>query len=145
MGDSQQPAASAETRRIMGALFKRLTPFDRKLLLFLTILVLFSFLLLLRQGVGRKVLVEVAGRTVFVADLAQDQQVELTGPLGTTVLRIAAGSVAVLSSPCPQKVCIAMGPISRSGDLLACVPNRLVIRIAGDSSKDERGYDVLSH
>ena len=124
-------------------LLQRLTPFDRKLVLILAVLVLLSFLLPLRQGVGARVLVDSGEQTVFVADLHKNQQVELNGPLGTTRLQIADGSAWVVSSPCPQKICIGLGKASHSGDLLACVPNRLVIRIEAAAEK-ERGYDLLS-
>lgn len=128
----------------LAALLKRLTPFDRKLVLILALLVVVSFLLPLQQGVGTRVVVDSREQTVFVADLQKDQQVELNGPLGITVLRLADGHAQVVSSPCPQKICIGLGKISRSGDLLACVPNRLVIRIEGDGGTKERGYDLLS-
>lgn len=121
----------------------RLTPFDRKLLVILTILVLASFLLLLQSSKGQRVLVDVAGRTVFVAPLEQDQKFQIEGPLGTTVLQLANGSVQVLSSPCPQKICIGMGNASHTGDLLACAPNRVVVRIEG-AAEQAKGYDVLS-
>lgn len=127
----------------LGALLQRLTPFDRKLLLVLTFLVLVSFGLPLWQGAGARVLVDSGGKTVFTADLQQDQRLELKGPLGTTVLQIAAGAVQVISSPCPQKICIGLGKAHHAGDLLACVPNRVVIRIEGNDER-ERGYDLLS-
>ncbi len=127
----------------LAALLQRLTPFDRKLLLILVVLVSLSFLLL-QQGAGARVLVESGDNTIFVADLDQDQQVELRGPLGLTLLKISAGSAQVVSSPCPQKICIGLGKAQHSGDLLACVPNRLVIRIEGAGGDKERGYDFLS-
>lgn len=128
----------------LAALLQRLTPFDRRLVLFLAVLVAISFLLPLQQGVGVRVLVDSGDKTIFVADLNKDQQVELPGPLGMTLLRIADGSAQIVSSPCPQKICIGMGKAQHSGDLLACVPNRIVIRIEGDRGKQERGYDLLS-
>ncbi len=123
---------------------QRLTPFDRKLVVLLAVVVGCSFLLPLRQGLGAQVLVSSAGRTVFVADLDQDQQVDLRGPLGITRLQVQAGSVRVINSPCRQKICIGLGEARYRGDLLACVPNRLVVRIAGRADSQERGYDLLS-
>lgn len=123
---------------------QRLTPFDRKLVVVLAVVVGCSFLLPLRQGLGARVLVNSAERTIFVADLDQDQQVDLSGPLGVTRLQIEAGSVRVISSPCRQKICIGLGEARYRGDLLACVPNRLVARIAGRADSQERGYDLLS-
>ena len=106
--------------------------------------VIISFLLPLKQGVGARVLVERDGEIIYTADLHQDQQVELQGPLGTTVLKIKDDAARVISSPCPQKICIGLGEARHPGDLLACVPNRLVIRIEGDGTEQERGYDLLS-
>ena len=123
---------------------ERLTPFDRKLVTLLTLLVLCSFLLPLQQGVGSQVVVSSGDNILFTAHLDQDQIVDLPGPLGITQIQIAAGAARVLSSPCSQKICIGMGPVSRSGDLLACVPNRLVVRIEGDAAEKEAGYDLLS-
>ncbi len=122
---------------------KLLTPFDRKLLLVVTILVALSFLLLLRQTSGARVVVSADDKIIFVAPLDHDQLVELPGPLGITVLQIKDGAAQVISSPCVRKVCIGMGEARHSGDLLACVPNQLVIRIEGDCEEDGE-YDFIS-
>ena len=123
---------------------QRLTRLDRKLVSVLALLVLGSFLLPLSQGVGMQVVVSSADKILFVAPLNQDQLVELSGPLGISRLEISAGAAGVLSSPCAQKICIGMGQVRHSGDLLACVPNRLVIRIEGETAGTEAGYDLLS-
>ncbi len=122
---------------------QRLTAFDRKLVLLLSALVFLSFLVPLRQEAGARLLVESGDKTLFVASLDQPQLVELSGPLGLTRFEIKDGAVRVLSSPCPNKICIGLGAARHSGDLLACVPNRLVFRIAGKSAEGQ-GYDLLS-
>lgn len=122
----------------------RLTSFDRKLVVILAGFVVLTFLLPLQQVAGQRVLVDLEGRTIMTADLQRQQQLELPGPLGTTLLQIEDGTVRVISSPCPQKICIGLGKARHSGDLLACVPNRLVIRIEGATGDKERGYDLLS-
>jgi len=124
-------------------LLQRLTSFDRKLILLLAMVVLGSFLVPLRQGSGARVVVNSGEQILFVAPLDQEQQVDLTGPLGVTRLEISKAGVRVISSPCPKKICIGMGTARHAGDLIACVPNRLVIRIDGESSKQGR-YDLLS-
>jgi len=121
----------------------RLTPFDRKLLLVVTILVALSFLLLLQRSHGARVVVSAADRIVFVAPLDREQRVELDGPLGITVLEIKKGAVRIISSPCSRKICINMGAIDQTGDLIACIPNQLVIRIEGKNKEDEE-YDFIS-
>lgn len=129
---------------------KRLTPFDCKLLVVVAVLVACSFLLPLRQTVGARVVVSSDDRIVFVAPLAKAQRVELNGPLGITVLQIEHGGARIISSPCTNKVCMHMGEARHSGDLLACVPNHLVVRIegdvgdVGDSAGEDAEYDFIS-
>ena len=122
---------------------KLLTPFDRKLLVVVAILVVLSFSLLLLQSSGARVVVSSDDRIIFVAPLNKDQRVELEGPLGITVLQIESGTARIISSPCSQKICIGMGAVSRTGDLLACVPNHLVVSIEGDGDGEEE-YDFIS-
>ncbi len=123
---------------------ERLTPFDRKLLVIVSILVALSFSILFRQSNGARIIVTANDKTVFVAPLNKDQQVELEGPLGITVLQIKNGVAQIISSPCPRKVCISMGNAQHTGDLLACVPNQLVIRIEGEKVEDAE-YDFIKH
>lgn len=125
-------------------LWSRLRPGDRLLVPLLLALAVGLILLQLGREPGRKVVVEVAGQVVFTAPLDQTRQVGLNGPLGTTELRIADGQARILSSPCPNKICIGMGAVTRSGELLACVPNRLLVRVEGGNNREARDYDLLS-
>jgi hypothetical protein len=92
---------------------------------------------------GTRVVVTSGDQTCFVAELDQSHSVDLDGPLGKTHLVIDATGAHVTSSPCPRKVCISMGPVKHSGDLLACVPNRIMVRIEGPSDENTP-YDLLS-
>ncbi len=56
----------------------------------------------------------------------------LRGPLGQTTVAIQGGKVWVVFSPCPDKTCIKMGKIPDNGGFIACVPNRVVIRMIKD-------------
>ncbi len=122
---------------------QRFTPFDRKLLVVVALLVAASFLILLGQKAGAKVVVKIDDAVVFVAPLNKDRRVELEGPLGVTVLEIKAGAVRIVSSPCTKKICVHMGEIRRSGELLACVPNHLVATIAGNKAAEDDNYDFI--
>jgi len=69
-------------------------------------------------------------------DLARRQTVEIEGLLGTTTITVGGGAVRFIDSPCPHRLCIKKGPVSRVGDLVACLPNGVVARIEGESSYD---------
>jgi hypothetical protein len=37
----------------------------------------------------------------------------------------------VLDSPCPDKICVAAGAIVRTGQFIACLPNRVSVTLEG--------------
>ncbi len=92
---------------------------------------------------GTHVVVTSDGQTCFTAPLDQPHSVDLDGPLGPTHLVIDDQGAHITDSPCPRKICIAMGPARHTGDLLACVPNRILVRIDSPAG-EEAPYDLLS-
>jgi hypothetical protein len=92
---------------------------------------------------GTRVLVTSDGETRYTAPLDQPRSFAVEGPLGSTHLVIDAQGVRITSSPCPRKICISMGPAKHSGDLLACVPNRIMVLIDNPGG-EEAPYDLLS-
>lgn len=127
----------------IAAVLRRMTRLDRVIVLFLLLGAGAAFVLAGNAPRGARVVVEQTGRVVFSAPLAIDRTVTLTGPLGETVLEIRDGQACITSSPCPHKVCIGMGRIARQGELLACVPNELLVRIEGQQ-KDEPSHDLIT-
>ncbi len=58
--------------------------------------------------------------------------VNLTG--GQAVLEYGEGMIRISPDKpdfCPQRICIRMGWISRPGQTIVCVPNRMVITVLG--------------
>lgn len=119
-------------------------PGDRWLVGALFLLALGLLFLLGPEQRGRRLVVERDGQVIFVAPLDQPRQVRLKGPLGETELEIREGKACILSSPCSHKVCIGMGRIAAAGELLACVPNHLLVRIEGEPPEENDDYDLLS-
>ncbi len=76
----------------------------------------------------------------WVYPLAGDRTLNIAGPLGDTVVRISGKKVFVEDSPCRNKVCIAMGAISRAGQWVACLPNRVFVRVEGKT--EDGGVDA---
>lgn len=128
----------------LSGVWRRTRLLDR-LVVALLLLLCGLLLVWLRPGPpGRRLLVERDGKVVYTAPLDQERTVELAGRIGTTRLGIHQGSVCIEDSPCPHKVCIGMGRIERAGELLACVPNGLLVRIDGGAAAAGEGYDLLS-
>lgn len=75
---------------------------------------------------------EVVGRL----DLSRDTSLLIEGPIGRTRLVVIGGEVQIAEAPCPDQLCRRMGRISRSGEALICLPNRVLLYIEGDGDLD---------
>ena len=93
---------------------------------------------------NRKVVVSVDGKKTAEYPLKKDATYELSGShLGTNTLVIRSGKVYISEANCPDKQCMKQGKISRAGEMLVCLPNRVVVKIV-DSKKDEPVIDGVS-
>jgi len=125
-------------------LWRRMTPLDRVVVLALLGASAAAFFLLGQRTRGERVVVEQGGRVVFTAPLGVNRTVAIPGPLGETVVAIRDGRACVVSASCPNKVCMGMGEAARQGELIACVPNALLLRVEGGADAGARDYDLLS-
>ena len=77
--------------------------------------------------------------TVEVAryDLNVDAVYELNG--GSNVLVIENHRASVVEADCPDKLCIHQGQIWGAGQMIVCLPNKLMVTIEGVSS----GVDIV--
>jgi hypothetical protein len=62
---------------------------------------------------------------------APDRLLEIDGPLGASRIEIRNGRARFISSPCRGKVCIHSGWLEHTGELTACLPNRVSIQLLG--------------
>jgi len=104
--------------------------------LFLVVLVVLAFVFSLRfigqtRPFPTSVLVLSSGKENPPLALSKDNILDITGPLGNTRIEIVSGSVHVVDSPCPQKLCVKAGWIRNSGEWIVCVPNRIYVQIRG--------------
>ena len=100
--------------------------------------------LLLLCGVGAIFFFTRADDTVRHAVITQDNvqlyDIPLTGHTGTeeiviadehgaNTIRIEDESIAVVDADCPDLVCVKTGTASKKGDVIACLPHKLLIEV----------------
>lgn len=78
---------------------------------------------------GREVVIEEGNEVFGTYPLSEDMTIEVPGILGVSTVVIENGEVYMKNSPCPNKVCINMGKISKTGNTIICIPNRIYITI----------------
>ncbi|MDI6892182.1 MAG: NusG domain II-containing protein [Actinomycetota bacterium] len=117
-----------------------LTRYDKVLICFLLFLALLSFAICafgvkfegLKTFGGREVVIFVSGREVARYPLVvKRERIEIEGPLGTSLVEINGGKVRMLTSPCPNKICVGQGWIEGPNQVIVCAPNRVIVKIAG--------------
>ncbi|MHB8172302.1 MAG: NusG domain II-containing protein [Thermincolia bacterium] len=67
-------------------------------------------------------------------------------PKGEAVVEVKEGRVRVLPMPkdyCPEGICSATPPISQPGQVIVCLPNRMIVSVEGSDGK-EPGLDGIS-
>ncbi len=90
-------------------------------------------------GEGAYAVVTVDGRETGRYPLSESGRFELNG--GSNILVIEDGAARVTEANCPDKLCVRQGAISRSGETIVCLPNRLVVTVVG---AEDRGVDAVS-
>lgn len=140
VGASNGPAGRPTTRKI-----KKTGPFHLTFLDAAAILVSAAAIFFSSRGAvlaaGRPEVVVSDGSNEWVYPLDTDRAVEVSGPLGITIVHIHGGMVRIESSPCPNKTCVAAGDISKPRQWVACLPNQVFVRVEGGSAHDD-GIDA---
>lgn len=87
------------------------------------------------SALGERAVIEVENRVVWTVTLtsgAEPRQLVVQGPLGDSLIGVDGPHIFMIESACPDKVCVHMGRKSRAGEVIVCLPNRVVIRILGE-------------
>lgn len=99
--------------------------------------------LLLTRHEGNQVVVSVDSQVVASFPLDKDITYEIEGYEGGHNTLIIQDGVAYMSdASCPDHLCMGMGKISRVGQSIICLPNRVVVEIKGAGDKEPE-YDAI--
>ena len=114
-------------------------------------------------GSGAKVVIESGGELFVTYPLSEDTEIIVPAPEGVrysdpkamptepddectqysyyNIVRIHGGEVSVTGASCRNQVCVKHGRISREGESIVCLPNRMVVTI---ESSGGGGYDTVT-
>lgn len=95
----------------------------------------------LTQKNGDKVVVTVDGVIYKEYPLNKDIAVDIPGVNGSTNhLVIKDGYADVTEASCPDKICVKSRRISKTGESIICLPNKVVVKIEGKDSAEVDGF-----
>ena len=62
---------------------------------------------------------------------------------GYNLIELGDGRVRVIEADCPDKIDVKQGYISRIGETIVCLPNKMVVEIKGLDKDTE--IDIMNH
>ena len=78
---------------------------------------------------GVEVVVRINGDVVCTYSLLEDGEYELND--GTNILCIKDGKAYLSYADCPDHLCVKSGSISKDGESITCLPNKLSVTVIG--------------
>ncbi|WLD76108.1 NusG domain II-containing protein [Mogibacterium neglectum] len=90
---------------------------------------------------GDKVTVTVDGKKYGVYSLSEDKTIAVKQGNKLNVIRIKHGYVTMSEASCQNQVCVKHKAISKTGESIICLPNKVVVSIGG---KEANKYDSVS-
>ena len=75
------------------------------------------------------------GKLLHTVYLGIDREITVATELGTNVVTVRDGKIAVTQADCPDHYCMNRG-FCDGGAQIVCLPNRLVIRFVGEQEVD---------
>jgi hypothetical protein len=81
--------------------------------------------------------IEVDGKPYKKLNLEnRNETIKIKTDLGSNIIEIKDGKIHVEDADCPDKICIKDGYISNPGEILVCLPNKVVIQIKGTATQE---------
>ena len=65
------------------------------------------------------------------------EEIKIESDTGYNILHIEDGQIWIHDASCPDKICISQGKISYDGEIIVCLPNKMLIKIVDNNEKSE--------
>lgn len=121
-----------------------MTACDKIIVLFLIIASAAAMLaqsFFLNGEAGERVVITVDGEDYAgydFADIKGTKTVEINTKFGSNTVKIDSNSVRVVEADCPDKLDVKAGKISKTNQMIVCLPNRIMIEIKGGKQTVDR-------
>lgn len=119
-----------------------LKKYKRDIIVILSLLavsIVMLLLVFLLSKNGEFVKVSVNGVESGIYSLAEDREISING--GTNILKIEGGKAFMITADCPDHTCVNTGKISKVGQSIICLPNKVTVTVIGNT---DGGVDLES-
>ena len=88
-----------------------------------------------------KAIIRGGGKIFREVPLSRDQQIEVPGPLGISLIDIQNRKARIASDPSPRQYCVRQGWLQQAGEIALCLPNQVSVELTGSRKR----YDSLNY
>lgn len=92
-------------------------------------------------GAADKAIIRSGGKIFREVPLTHDIEINVPGPLGTSIISIRNHQARIASDPSPRQYCVRQGWLKNAGEVAICLPNQVSVELAGSRKK----YDSLNY
>ncbi len=98
----------------------------------------FYFFYFRNRPQGDQVQITIDGTVYGTYSLSKEQEIQIPDVSGATtnVLSIKDGKAKMIEANCPDKLCEYQNAISKSGESIICLPNKVVVTVTGEQDDD---------
>lgn len=79
---------------------------------------------------------------IKLGELNETKELQIKTLYGDCILAYDSDSCWMEESECKDKLCIKQGKISKTGQIIVCLPFRVMVEIVGENSSD---MDIINH
>lgn len=122
---------------------------DKLLIVFVLILSLASMGYIRKQGLSNKnkyVSIQVNGeeiKKIIFDNTIVGKTIPIETDYGYNLIEVGDNEIRVIEASCPDRIDVKQGFISRIGETIVCLPNKMVIEIKGVDTVD--GIDMMNY
>ncbi len=117
-----------------------MTKWDKYLIFIIMLISILSIFYIKNMATnqGEKyILIEVNGleyKKITIDNSKQSKYLDINTKYGYNKLEVKNGKVRVIEASCKDKLDVAQGFIENSGEVIVCLPNRMVVEIKSDKT-----------
>ncbi len=115
-----------------------MTKFDKILIVFVVFISLFGMYMVKERASNYnkkyvEIIVDGTEHSKYILDNNIDKEIEVITDKGYNIIHIQNGQVVVAESDCNNQLCVRKGVIEEPGELIVCLPHRVIVQITGSS------------
>lgn len=92
-------------------------------------------------GAADKAIIRSGGKVFREVSLTHDIEINVPGPLGSSLVTIHNHQARIASDPSPRQYCVRQGWLKNEGEVAICLPNQISVELSGGLKK----YDSLNY